>query len=152
MTLQPFERRWVAIVARALVPPGALAAAGITLGDVDMGARYAEECRVSPWHVALLLRASLWLTWLSPLWLSGRPRTFGGVDDAARVALLERLLDDARYPVRMAGMFLKLTLCTLLLGDAATLAQLGAYDLAPPQPRGSDASTAVAASALSKRA
>ena len=129
MTLAACERRWAATIARALVPAGAL---GGTLAGIDFGQRYADECARSPWYAALLFRASLWLTWLAPCWLFERPRTFGGLDAAAQVALLERLLKHDRYLVRMAGMFLKLAICTLLLGDEATLAGLGAYRLPPP--------------------
>ncbi|HEX6838786.1 MAG TPA: hypothetical protein VF334_19545 [Polyangia bacterium] len=126
MTLFPFERRWAAAIGRALVPAGAL---GGSLDQIDIGARYAEECAISPWYVALIFRASLWLTWLAPLWLLGRAHTFAGVDDETRVVVLERLLKHPRYTVRMAGLFLKLTLCGLLLGDEPTLARIGAYKL-----------------------
>ena len=129
MTLLPFERRWAATIARALVPPGALAGAGVDLGAIDVGARYAEECAISPWYAALAFRASLWLTWLAPLWLLGRLRTFAGVDGETRVVVLERLLKHKRYFVRMAGLFLKLAICGLLLGDEPTLAGIGAYKL-----------------------
>jgi hypothetical protein len=124
-----FERRWVQTIARALVPPDALDGA---LDGIDVGARYDEELRSSPWTAALVLRLAVWATWLSPMWLRARPQTFGGLDEAARVALLERLLKHRVYPVRMMMMVLKLTLCQLLLGDTATLAQLGAYDLPRP--------------------
>jgi hypothetical protein len=127
--LASFERRWAAVIARALVPAGAL---GGALDAIDLGARYADECAVSPWQPALLYRASLWLTWLAPVWMSARPRSFGGLDGDERVALLERLMKHRRYLVRMAGLFLKLAICSLLLGDEATLAQLGAYRLTPP--------------------
>ena len=129
MTLSSFERRWAATIARALVPADAL---GGTLAGIDLGRRYAEECALSPWHAAIVFRASLWLTWLAPLWMRSHARTFGGLDGDARVALLERILKHRRYLVRMAGMFLKLSICSLLLGDESTLAQLGAYRLAPP--------------------
>ena len=128
MTLFPFEERWAAAIARALVPAGAL---GGAVDHVDVGARYAEECRTSPWYAALAFRASLWLTWLAPLWMLGRVRSFGGVDDEARVVVLERLLKHRVYFVRMAALFLKLAICTLMLGDEPTLAQLGAYKLTP---------------------
>jgi len=127
--LQSFERRWAVTIAGALLPASALDGA---LGGIDAGARFDDECARSPWHGALLLRASLWLTWLAPLWLLGRLHTFGSLDEAARVALLERLLKHERYTVRMVAMFLKLMTCTLLLGDIDTLAQLGAYRLLPP--------------------
>ena len=129
MTLWPFERRWAATIARALVPAGALAGSGVDLEAIDVGARYAEECAISPWYAALAFRASLWLTWLAPLWLLGRLHTFAGVDGETRVVVLERLLKHKRYFVRMAGLFLKLAICGLLLGDEPTLAGIGAYKL-----------------------
>lgn len=131
MRLSPVERRFVAVIAAALAPPEAVAEAGIALHG-DVVARYDDECAASPWYAALLMRASLWLTWLAPLWALGRPRTFGALDAAAQAALLERLLGDKRYVVRMAAMFLKLALCTVLLGDVETLGALGAYDLPRP--------------------
>jgi len=136
VTLANFERRWAATIGHALVPPDALAGAGIDLGPIDLGARYAEECAISPWYAALAFRASLWLTWLAPVWLFGRPRTFGGVDDETRVAVLERILKHRRYVVRMSALFLKLAICGMLFGDAPTLAQFGAYRLPPPVPLG----------------
>lgn len=128
MNIAAFERRWAQAIGRALVPAGALD--GATDG-IDIGARFAEECAGSPWYAALAFRASLWLTWLAPVWMLGRPRTFGGVDGATQVALLERLLKHPRYVMRMSVFVLKLAVCTLLLGDEPTLAQLGAYKLAP---------------------
>jgi hypothetical protein len=132
MKLFPFEERWVAAIAHALVPPGAL---GGRLDGIDIGARYAHECAISPWYAALAFRASLWLTWLAPLWMLGRLRTFGGVDGDTRVAVLERLLKHRVYFVRMAALFLKLAICGLLLGDEPTLAQIGAYKLTPLEKR-----------------
>jgi hypothetical protein len=129
VTLFAFERRWAATIAHALVPAGAL---GGALDQIDLGKRYADECAVSPWHAAIVFRVSLWVTWWAPLWMLMAPRSFGGLDDERKVALLERILKHRVYLVRMAGMFLKLAICSLLLGDEATLAQLGAYRLAPP--------------------
>ena len=129
MTLFVFERRWASAIGRALVPSDALAGSGIDLGRIDVGARYAEECAISPWYAALAFRASLWLTWLAPLWLLGRAHTFAGVDGDTRVLVLERLLKHERYMVRMAALFLKLAILGMLLGDEPTLAQIGAYRL-----------------------
>jgi len=129
VTLFVFERRWASAIGRALVPSDALAGSGIDLGQIDIGARYADECAMSPWYVALIFRASLWLTWLAPLWLLHRAHTFAGVDGETRVVVLERLLKHQRYMVRMAALFLKLTVCGLLLGDEPTLARIGAYKL-----------------------
>ncbi|MCU1279061.1 MAG: hypothetical protein JWM53_2607 [bacterium] len=126
MTLFPFEQRWAAVIARALVPAGAL---GSALDAIDVGRRYADECALSPWHAAVVFRAALWLIWLAPLWMLARPRTLGAIDDAAKVALLEKILKHRRYVVRMAGMMMKLAICSMLLGDEPTLAQLGAYRL-----------------------
>ena len=128
MKLFPFEEGWAATIGHALVPEDAL---GGALKDVDLGARYGHECAISPWYAALAFRASLWLTWLAPLWMLGKLRSFGGVDRDARVAILERLLKHRIYFVRMAALFLKLAMCTLLLGDVPTLTQIGAYKLTP---------------------
>lgn len=126
MTLFPFEERWAGLIGHALVPKGAL---GGTLDAIDIGKRYADECAISPWYAALAFRASLWVTWLAPLWMLGRLRTFTGVDGETRVEILERLLKHRVYFVRMAALFLKLAICTLMLGDVPTLRQIGAYKL-----------------------
>jgi hypothetical protein len=135
--LAAYERRWAQVIAEALLPVDAVAGplAGALDDTIDVGARYDEECARSPWHAALLLRGVLWLVWLAPVWLLRRPKSFGALPAGERVALLERILAHRRYPVRMAAMLLKLTICTVLLGDEHTLAQLGAYRLSPPAER-----------------
>ena len=133
MSMAPFEIEWARAIARAMVPAeelhGVLAGA---FDHIDVGARYAEECASSPWHAALLLRASLWLTWLAPIWLMGRLATFGRLDGERKVELLERLLAHKVYLVRTTGMFLKLIICQTLLCDRETQARIGAYDLVQP--------------------
>lgn len=126
MSLLPFEIDWARVIGRAFVPAGALDGA---LDGIDAGARYADECASSPWHAAFVMRLSLWLTWLAPVWLRGRLRTFGGLDALEQASLLERLAAHRVYVIRTSAMFLKLLLCQVLLCDEATLAQLGAYDL-----------------------
>jgi hypothetical protein len=126
VTLTEFETRWAGAIGHALVPKGAL---GGSLDTIDIGARYAHECAISPWYAALAFRASLWLTWFAPLWMLGKLRTFGGVDGETRVVILERLLKHRVYFVRMAALFLKLAICTLMLGDVPTLTRIGAYKL-----------------------
>ena len=136
MSLLPFEIDWARVIGRAFVPMGALDGA---MDGIDAGARYADECASSPWHAAIVMRLSLWLTWLAPLWLLRRLHTFGGLDATAQASLLERLAAHRVYLIRTSAMFLKLLLCQVLLCDEATLAQLGAYDLpqrlAPPLAR-----------------
>ena len=126
MKLAAHERRWVAVIARALIPPGAL---GGNLDAIDVGGRYEEECAHSPFSAALLMRAALYLAWLAPVFVYGRLRTFGSLDAIGQASLLDRLLKSNRYAVRMAAMFLKLTICTLVLGDERTLRHIGAYRL-----------------------
>jgi hypothetical protein len=126
----PFELRWARVAGRSLVPPGTLAGA---VDAIDLPARLEREMMLSPWEVALAMRFSLWLLWLSPIFFLARPATFGGVDDETRVALFERLFKSRLYVIRMAAMLLKLTLCTLILGDERVLAELGAYDLQQPR-------------------
>jgi hypothetical protein len=120
-----FEERWARVIGRALLPAGILDG---VVDDSDLGALWHDEYRRSRWDGALLLRVSLWLAWLAPLWMLKRLRTFGGVDDKLRVEILEALLKSRFYLVRMAALFLKLTGTSLLLGDERALKQLQAYD------------------------
>ncbi len=126
MALAEFEQQWARELGRAMVPPGVL---GGVVDDVDLGARFAEEYALSPWYAGMLMRLSLWLTWFAPIWRRFRPRTFRGLDAAAQVALLEDLLVHPNYNIRLVAMFLKLSVCTQLLGDERALAKLGAYRL-----------------------
>jgi hypothetical protein len=125
MEMFAFERRWARVIGRVLVPPGIL---GGVVDDVDLGERWADECRRSRWDGALLLRFSLWLTWFAPLWMFRAFHFFGGCDAPTQLDVLEKLLKSKRYLIRMAGMFLKLSATTLLLGDERALKQMGAYD------------------------
>jgi hypothetical protein len=124
--LLPFELDWVRTITRALLPPGAIDG---SLDGIDTGPRFDREMARSPWYAALAMRASLWLTWLAPVWFLGHAQTFGTVDDEMKIDLLEKLLKHPRYQLRLAALFLKLTLCTLALGDERVLRALGAYDL-----------------------
>ncbi|HEY2902785.1 MAG TPA: hypothetical protein VGL59_19545 [Polyangia bacterium] len=125
MKLRRFEIRWAAAIGRALLPPGLL---GGLVDDVDLGEALRVECAEPPWYAALLLRASLWMTWFSPLFTLRRLRTFGGLDAAARELVLERLLDSRVYVVRATATFLKLASCMLLLGHQRVLRRIGAYE------------------------
>jgi hypothetical protein len=125
--LLPFELDWVRTITRALLPPHVL---GGALDGLDAAPAFDRDMARSPWFAALGLRLSLWLTWLAPVWLLGHAQTFGAVDAATQIEILERLFKHSSYVVRMAAMLLKLTLCTVALGDERVLRQLGAYDLA----------------------
>ena len=126
MKLTDFETRWADTIGRALVPRGVL---GGVVDDVDLGALFRAECAEPPWYTGLLLRASLWLCWLAPLWMFIRFRTFGGLSTEDREQVLERFMKLKSYNLRLAGLFLKLTVCTLLIGDERALKQLDAYGL-----------------------
>lgn len=120
------EVRWARLVGRTFVPAGVL---GGVVDDLDAGELFRHDCAISPGPATLGMRAALWMIWFAPFWTSFRFRTFGSLDEAARVAMLERLLTTKRYLVRMAVMLLKITFCTLLLGDLRALKRLNAYDL-----------------------
>ena len=129
MALLSFEQRWAATVARCFVPRGVL---GGTTDDIDPGPIIASDYDADPWHAALLLRASIWLVWLAPLWRLFRLRTFGGLDEPAREALLEGLLYHRSYAVRQMANYLKMISCSVLLGNRRVLAHLEAYRLDEP--------------------
>ncbi|HET6284358.1 MAG TPA: hypothetical protein VFH73_25600 [Polyangia bacterium] len=125
MKLRAFEVRWADAIGRALLPRGIL---GGVVDTIDLGDEFRRECLEPPWYGALLLRASLWLTWFAPPLLMRRLRTFGGLNSADRELLLEKLLDSRVYLVRATAMFLKLSACVLLLGDERVLRRVGAYE------------------------
>ena len=120
VTLLPFEVDWAERIGRALVPRGALG--GIADG-VDIGARYAEECAISPVVRGLRLPCVL-VADVAGAAVDARAAAhgFGGVDGETQVAVLERLLKHRVYTVRMAALFLKLAVCGMVLGDEPTLA------------------------------
>jgi hypothetical protein len=124
MGLFSWERRWAGTIARALLPSSCLG--GQTSGR-DAAALIAVEVSHGPWFDTLLVRAGLWLIWLSPLWHLLRFRTFGGLLPEAREALLERLLHHRRYSIRQIVNYMKMLVCMVILGDEPTLANLGAY-------------------------
>lgn len=120
------ETHWADQISRTLVIPGALDG---VIDDSDFGAGYADECAHSPWYVGLVLRGLLWLVWFGPLVAGPRRRTFGGLDAQEREAWLDRLLSADAYLLRTGALFLKLTVCTVALGDMRALKQIGAYKL-----------------------
>ena len=140
MTLRAFEVRWAAVIGRVLLPTGLL---GGVVDDVDLGARFAEDLVASPWEAALMTRLALWLVWFAPVWQRGRLAGFDALAREEQEALLEQQLVSPVYLVRTAALFLKLSFCSMLLGDVRALARIGAYGLGggavtvpdPGQPR-----------------
>ncbi len=127
-----FERRWFATIGRTVLPAGALG--GVTAGR-DLGGELGRQLARMPWTAALMLRAAIWVAWLTPLLTLRRPRTFGGLGEAAREAHLVALLESPRYAVREGMLVLKLAVCFAALGHREALARLGAYDLGRVGPR-----------------
>jgi hypothetical protein len=129
MRLADIERRFVVTIAETLLPAQPLSAStGIVIEHVDVAARYDEELADSPFLPALFMHVALWLVWLAPLFVDGKLATFGGLDGGARVDLFERMLKHRAYAIRMTALFIKLSLCTMLLADVETMVALGAYD------------------------
>jgi hypothetical protein len=127
MEITDTEARWAEVIGRGFAPQG------IVLGGIVDGASIGEgvrdEARQSPWYFAIGLRAAILLVWLSPLWRLGRLHTFEGLSVDERVALLELLMKSRIYPVRLALMLLKLTVCMILVGEERALRRVGAYHL-----------------------
>ena len=126
MTLSGFERRWVSVIGRAILPIG-------TFGGVsdqrDIAAGVAEQVAGSPWFAAIVTRLALWLVWFVPL-LSRRVSRFGALGGEAQLDVLEGLFKSPSYLVRQLMTVLKLNVCMAVFGDRAVLARIGAYDLA----------------------
>ena len=127
-----FELRWAAAIARSCVPASAMG--GLT-ADLDLTTRFHEDCKLAPWHANVVLRLAVWITWLSPLWLQHRFKTFGALAEAEREPLLERLFTSPVHLVRLTMLYMKLMSMALLLGDRRVLARVGAYRLEQTEPQ-----------------
>ncbi len=125
-----FELRWAAAIARTCVPKGALG--GLT-DDLDLTTRFREDSALAPWHANAVLRIAVWITWLSPLWLQRRFKTFGSLNETEREPLLEKLFTSPVHLVRLTMLYMKLMSTALILGDRRVLARIGAYRLDQPQ-------------------
>jgi hypothetical protein len=110
---------------------------GAAVDAIDLGEAFRRECAGPPWYAALVLRLSLWMAWLSPIWLGRRSAggvhrrrlaTFGALDRDAREAMLEAMLSSPRYVVRATAFYFKLTACLALLGDERVFRRIGAYE------------------------
>lgn len=124
MRLLGFEVRWAQQVGRVLVPRGSL---GGVVDDLDLGLALQREVVDAPWYAVLLLHASLWMLWFSPLLFRFQPRTLGSLPPAEQEALLETLFKHKSYEVRMIATYMKITVCTWALGDMRVIDRLGAY-------------------------
>jgi hypothetical protein len=124
------EREWADLLGRTVAPLGLL---GGVVDHVPIGTLYDEECQASPWYAALVMRLSLWLTWFAPLWLCRRLCTMRSLSQNEREEILERLLHSPVYGLRMAVLFLKLSVFSVLLGNQETFRYLDAYRLAEPE-------------------
>lgn len=126
MQLFDFEQRWFEIIGRTVLPPTTLD--GRTAGIDLKGLGTAQVAR-SPWWSAILVRLALWLVWCAPLFVLGRPRSFGALDEEARLRCLEALFHSRYYALRETTMILKMHVCFALLGEQPVQRRLGAYDL-----------------------
>ena len=114
------ERRWRQTLMATMIPrvspdgtPG--------FDEIDPGDFWDRFDGDAPPLFRLGLRVAVWaLTW-SPLFLVGRPRTFGRLDAAARDEVLVRAAGHALYPVRQLVDVLKLTACFAYLRDPTRL-------------------------------
>lgn len=121
-----FEERWVRVILGSFAPEAALGLSPRE-GEVDYVATF-RGMRQSARPVARIgLRLALWLIALSPVWLTGRPRTLTDCALRARQALLARLLDHRAFAVREAALVLKLAACLALFASDAVRARSG-YD------------------------
>src|SRR5205823_5104292 len=114
---------------------GVIGEAFFAVPCADMGPGLARILLKSPWWAALFVRLALWLVYVSPVWMRGRPRSFAALAEEEREGLLEDLLLHRVYVVREAAAILKLFLCMVALGNQQALSRIGAYDLSGQEAR-----------------
>lgn len=100
MRLSAFERRALEVVFDAILPSGAHPKLPLGARDVPYAGFFDDAERFAPFELLLGLRAALWVVWLSPLVLLGKPRTFGGLSADDRLRVLVRLQASRIYFLR----------------------------------------------------
>lgn len=98
--------RWRDAIVAALLPGHAVAPAF-----------WDDFARTGPLVLRLGVQAAVLVLWLCPLVVLGRPRTFGGLDEAARADLLARVAGHRVHAVRQLIVPLKLVVAFGALGE-----------------------------------
>lgn len=111
MGLTRFERRWLLTVVDAILPSGTSARLPVGARDVPMDGYFDDLLRRAPGKVRFGLRVTLWAIWLAPLFVLGKLRTFGGLGEDDRIALLHKLRRSNRYLIREAPILFKTMAC-----------------------------------------
>lgn len=127
MTLSRWEQRWAEVIGRTVIPKGVC---GGTMDSLSAGDRFADEVGGYAWYVTLLLRVGLVMLWMAPPFVLGRWCTLGGLAQADREQVIEKLLSHPNYTLRMLATVVKITVCTVLLGEPSLMVHLNAYGLA----------------------
>ena len=133
MRLFPFERRWFAIVFETILPAGASDKVPLGARDVPL-LRFVDDLFASaPFRMLAGFRVALWVVFLAPLWLLGRPRLFGALSPGDRIDLLHRLRRNRVYMIRELPTLLKTVACLGYCGLPSVQAAIG-YDRIDPTP------------------
>ncbi len=128
------ERRRLLVVFDAILPAGADPRLPLGARDLPLERFLQDLGQRAPTRALLGLRLVLWLVWLGPLPILGRPRTFAGLGEDQRVALLDALARSRSYVLREAPMLLKTLACLGYCGHPDVHAAIGltSRDATPP--------------------
>ncbi|HEX9294997.1 MAG TPA: hypothetical protein VF881_04160 [Polyangiaceae bacterium] len=130
-----FERRWLLRVFETLIPAGVDRQMPMGAADVPMHRFIDDLLEHAPLEFIIGLRACLWMIMLSPLFLLRRFRTFLGLEQSARLAVIDRLRTSRFYIVREAPLLFKTIGCLGFCGLPAVQGALGIHpiDATPPE-------------------
>jgi hypothetical protein len=130
MRLFEFELVWARAALGAVLPEDTELPHGVA--RMDPGRFMASAVAAAPFEQALVLRVSLWVVALAPLWVLRRPRTIASLAPAEQQALLDHLLASSVYIVRQLVLTLKAM--TSLLYAQSPVARRAMLGAAPGSP------------------
>ena len=130
MRLTWWEKRWLEAIFEGFAPPRADAAEGLLTpepGEVDHVGRFAEMNEHASPIAKLGMHVAVHLVGLAPVWTGTKLAGFDRLDEEARVALLEELMEHPFALVKELSWLMKVQAAMTLFGTPSIRARSG-YD------------------------
>ena len=125
MKFSALEKRWLNAVMEAVLPAGASKELPWGAGDTRVSELTEDMIQRTPFLGAMGLRASLWVTYLFPLFIMGKPRTIAGLSSEVREEYLKKLYEHPIYFVRQTLILIKSVACMAYCVDERVREKLG---------------------------
>jgi hypothetical protein len=123
MKLSRLENAWATAALSAMFP-GSSESGLEGIEAMDVRGFLEDVMRTRPFRAALGLRVAIWMVALAPIFVLGRVATIAGLARCERERMLDALLANRTYVVRMLAMLLKAFGALLYAGDERVRARV----------------------------